>query len=51
MPSITETAAVSAVAEVETPQPGGAGCGTLLFCSIGAGKLASMTLDPFYRHR
>ena len=48
----------SAVAEVDTPQPGGAGCGTLPFEVLHAllsrlystnypGKLASMTLDPF----
>src|SRR5205823_117143 len=30
---VEKTAVVSAVAEVDTPQPGGAGCGTLLLTS------------------
>jgi hypothetical protein len=53
-----ETAAVSAVAEVEPPQPGGAGCGTLPVYGVAGhyvkavfakrtGKLASMILDRF----
>ena len=57
-----KTAAVSAVAEVETPQPGGAGCGTLPVYGVTpicvkavfakrTGKLASMILDPFQPDR
>jgi hypothetical protein len=50
------TAAVSAVDEVEMPQPGAAGCGILFrriarLCHGCAGKArcenASITLDPF----